>query len=124
MRIYNYKELYEMWKEIAPQTDDRIALNEDWAMFVDSLVKEGRVSELMWKHLPNPDEIPEDTQGYLEECTGKWVHLETYEVVIPSDGYVVTQIICGACGEQYSNDGDITECLVLCPRCNTLNYVR
>ena len=80
MSIYNYKELYEMWKESAPQTDDRIELNGDWAMFVDSLVREGKVSDLMWKYLPNPDDIPEDTQKYLEGMTGENVCPELFEV--------------------------------------------
>lgn len=124
MSIYNYKELYEMWKESAPQTDDRIALNEDWGMFVDSLVKEGRVSELMWNYLPNPDEIPEDTQEYLEAYTEHDVCPETFEEVVPSEGWIVTWVTCGVCDKEYDLDGDITDCVVRCPRCNTMNYVR
>lgn len=122
MSIYNYKELYEMWS--APQTDDRIALNEDWAMFADSLVKEGRVSELMWKYLPNPDEIPEDTQAYLEEYTEQDVCPETFEEVVTSEGYILTRVFCGICDHEYIKEGDITDCVVRCPVCNTLNYVR
>lgn len=124
MSIYNYKELYEMWKESAPQTDDRIALNEDWAMFVDSLVRAGRVSELMWEYLPNTNEIPEDTQEYLETYTEHDVCPETFEEVVTSEGYIVTRVFCGICDHEYTNDGDITYYVVRCPRCNTLNYVR
>lgn len=123
MSIYNYKELYEMWKENAPQTDDKVALNEDWAMFVDSLVREGKVSELMWKYLTNTDEIPEDTQEYLEEYTEHSVCPETYEEVFPSFGQVVTQIACRNCDEQYSHEGDLTDSVVRCPRCSALNEV-
>lgn len=123
MNRLDYNELYKMWSENAPKTSDKVALNEDWGMFVDSLVRAGRVSELMWKYLPNTDEIPEDTQKYLEAYTGSWVCPETFEEIIHSDGHVVTQVTCGVCDHEYTNDGDITDCVVRCPRCNTLNYV-
>lgn len=124
MNRLDYNELYKMWSENAPKTSDKVALNEDWGMFVDSLVKEGRVSEMMWKYLPNPDEIPGDTQEYLEAYTEHDVCPEMYEEIIPSYGDVVTQITCGICDQEYIHEEDITGSVVRCPRCNTLNYVR
>lgn len=123
MSIYNYKELYEMWKESAPQTDDRVALNEDWGIFVDSYVRSGKVSQLMWQYLPTFDDIPESTQEYLEEMTGMDVDSVWFELIVQGDGVIYTELQCGNCDEIHMVEGDVISYTVRCPNCETLNQV-
>lgn len=123
MSIYNYKELYEMWSENAPETNDKVALNEDWGMFVDSYVRSGEVSRLMWQYLPNPDEIPESTQEYLEEMTGMDVDPVWFELIVQGDGVIYTELQCGNCDEIHLVEGDVISYTVRCPKCEVLNQV-
>lgn len=124
MNRLDYNELYKMWSENAPKTSDKVALNEDWGMFVDSYVRSGEVSQLMWQYLPTFDDIPENTQEYLEEMTGMDVDSIWFELIVQGDGVIYTELQCGNCDEIHMVEGDVISYTVRCSKCNTLNYVR